>query len=74
MSRGKRRLIDRMSLELSSDVAGKVRLLSKRTGRTLRELIEESVVEYMANHQDPDYVPLAVELSDESKEDTAGAS
>ena len=72
MSKGKRRLIDRISLELSADVAGKVRLLSNRTGRTLRELIEESVVEYMANHQDPEYLPPSE--SSELKEDTAGAS
>lgn len=42
-----RRLIDRISLELSADVAMEVRRLSDRTGDSIRKIIEESIVEHI---------------------------
>ncbi len=68
-----RRLIDKISLELSADVAGEVRKLSDRTGESLRKLIEAAIVEYLERHKDPDYVP-AVPTSKDAKEETGSAS
>ena len=43
----RRRLIDRISLELSADVAAEVRRMSERTGWSLRKIIEEAIVLYL---------------------------
>lgn len=54
-----RRLIDRISLELSADVALKVRTLSARTGQPLRKVIETAIVEHLRRVADehPDLNP-----------------
>jgi len=42
------RLIDRINLELSVEVAGELRRLSDRTGNSMRSIVEAAMRDYLA--------------------------